>query len=218
MGASSLRQGWGPSWGMGSVIWGNGMRKTFVFPRAAVLGLALSMVAAGQQAPLKVVIVEGDGAINKLGDRSAKSPVVRVEDDDGRPIPGAAVTFVLPDMGAGAFFTDGGTAHTTATNDKGIATVHGIRPNNVAGKFQIRVTAAAHGQTATALINQINAAPAAMLRRGSSRKILYAALAAGGAVGAAIFAMRGGGDSSPAQPASSGTTITAGSPVFGPPR
>ena len=71
------------------------------------------------------------------------------------------------------------------------------------------------GQTATALINQINVAPRAV-RRGPGRKILFAVLAGGGAAGAILASRGGSGNSGPQPPP--GTSITPGSPVFGPPR
>lgn len=171
------------------------------------------------QAPLKVVVVEGEGAINNIRDHSAKAPVVRVENDDAQPVSGVTVTFVLPDMGASGYFENRGTTYTTTTDENGAAVARGLRPNNVAGRFQIHVRASTAGRSATAVITQINAVPAAAVRHGSNKKILIAALAAGGAAGA-IFAAKGaggkGGSTSAVTPG--GTTVAPGSPVFGPPR
>jgi hypothetical protein len=186
--------------------------------RLTALITAAAVTAMGQPAPLRIVVVEGEGAINSIAERSARAPVVRVEDDDGQVMRGVTVTFVLPDMGPGGFFASGGTTYTTTTDDQGLATARGLRPNNVAGRFQIRVTASRAGESASAVINQINAAPAAEAR-GGGRKFLYLGLAAGAAV-ATIFAVRAGGNGSSGTtlPPTGGTVLTPGSPVFGPPR
>jgi hypothetical protein len=186
--------------------------------RLTALIAAAALTVTGQPAPLRIVVVEGEGAINSIGERSARAPVVRVEDDDGKVMSGVTVTFMLPDMGPGGFFGTGGTTYTTTTDDQGIATARGLRPNNIAGRFQIRVTASRAGQSASAVVNQINAAPAAEAR-GGSRKFLYLGLAAGAAV-ATVFAVRAGGGSGSGTtlPPSGGAVLTPGSPVFGPPR
>ena len=46
-----------------------------------------------QQAPtsLQIVIVEGEGSLNNIKQRVNRDPIVQVEDENHRPIPGAAV-------------------------------------------------------------------------------------------------------------------------------
>ena len=56
---------------------------------------------------INIVIVEGDGAINNVRQRVAREPIVQVEDENRKPIAGAAVTFLLPNQGAGASFANG---------------------------------------------------------------------------------------------------------------
>jgi hypothetical protein len=55
----------------------------------------------------RIEVLEGDGAINNIRLHRAKEPVVRVVDQDGHPIPNAAVTFLLPGKGASGTFADG---------------------------------------------------------------------------------------------------------------
>ena len=195
------------------------MRQDSAFLRLAAIVFAVCAPAAAvAQAPLRVIVVEGEGAINNIRQKTAKAPVVRVEDDDARPMRGATVTFTVPDIGAGGFFASGGSTYIATTDERGMATATGLRPNNVAGRFQIRVRASLAGETASAVINQINAAPAEA-RGGMGKKLLIVGLAAGGAVGA-IFALRGGSSGGPSQPppAGGGTVLIPGNPVFGPPR
>jgi len=168
-------------------------------------------------AGLRIVVVEGEGAINNIRDRTARAPVVRVLDETEHPIGGATVNFVLPELGSSAFFPESRSHLTTTTDQDGRAIGRGLRPNNVAGRFQIRVSASSEGRTGSAIINQVNVAPSA---RGKSKtKFVIAALVAGGAVGAVFAAKGGGSSSSPATPSGAGgTTVTPGSPVFGPPK
>lgn len=197
------------------------MRQDSVLLRLGVCVLAVCVpAAAAEPVPLRIVVVEGEGAINNIREKTARAPVVRVEDDDSRPLRGATVTFTVPDMGAGGFFDTGGSTYVATTDDRGIAAARGLRPNNIAGRFQIRVRAALGGQSAAAVINQINVAPAEA-RSGAGRKLLILGLAAGGAVGA-VLALRGSGGSSGSAPqlppAGGGAIVVPGSPVFGPPR
>jgi hypothetical protein len=174
------------------------------------------MLAAGSLGAqeLRITVLEGEGAINNIRERTARAPVVRVLDDDGRPVADATVNFSVPEYGAGGSFPGGHTTLTATTDQDGRAVGRGLRPNNVAGRFQIRVSASSRGLSATASISQVNVAPAA--RGGSKTKYIIAAIAAGGAAGA-ILAVKGGGGSS-STPGAGGSTITPGSPVFGPPR
>lgn len=165
----------------------------------------------------RIEVVEGNGAINNIRLHRAKDPVVRVVDQDGRPIPNVAVTFVLPDKGPGGTFADGHNSSTVITGANGQAVGRGLRPNGAAGQFQIRVSASYQGRAATASITQTNAEPA---QGGSSSKTLLIVALIGGAAaaGAGIALGKGKGSSSPSPPAGSGAVITPGSPSFGPPR
>jgi hypothetical protein len=172
---------------------------------------------ASAQAPaapkLNLVIVEGDGAINNIKQRTAREPIVQVEDENHRPIAGAAVMFSLPDSGASGVFANGARSVTVLTDGQGRAVARGLRLNKVSGKMQIRVNASYQGQTASAVVTQSNmlaaaAAGGAAAGAGISGKMIavLVALGAAGAAGGAIAATRGG--SSPVTPPS--TTITPG--------
>jgi hypothetical protein len=189
---------------------------------ALTLACPAGLVSADGQ--LRITVVEGDNAINNIRERTARAPVVRVEDEAGRPIAGAAVTFVVSDLGAGGDFDGHGGTLTVVTDKDGRATGRGLRPNKIAGPFEIRVIASQGNRKTSAVVRQINAAPA---DRGSSaaRKALLIVGVAAGAVLGASFAL-GGDDSagvtapagSSPGPGSSRTVIAPGSPIFGPPR
>jgi hypothetical protein len=170
---------------------------------------------------LKIVVVEGDGAINNIRLQRAKEPVVRVETDAGTPVAGAVVHFAAPGLGPGAVFGDGGLTQTVITDAEGRATGRGLRPNKTAGQFEIRVTASYQGASTTSKIIQTNAEPVE-LSRGSSKKLAILAIVGGAVAGGAALAARGGGKSSPSAPPatvvpSTGAVITPGTPSIGAP-
>ena len=185
--------------------------------RWAVVGLVvLKLTLWGQDGPLHLVVLEGDGAINNVRSSRAKEPVVRVEDANNRGVAGAVVTFLLPASGAGAYFGDDGSSLTLTTDDRGEVVARGLHPNRIAGPFQIRVSASRGGRTAAISIAQTNVDPGA---RASSRTIALVAILGGVAAGGAALAFRGGkakSASSAAPPAS--TVVLPGVPVFGGPQ
>ena len=187
------------------------------------MGAALAQQATGD--PLRIVVMEGEGSINNVREMTMRSPVVRVVDAAGKPVAGATVSFTTPSMGASAIFVDGGNQASVTTDEKGVARVQGMRPNNVVGTFEIRVTASSGGNRATARIAQTNAAPAVKTSGGSNKGVLIGVLlAVAGGVGAAV-ALSGGGSSSspggsgtpPVTPPATPVTITAGAPGFSAP-
>jgi hypothetical protein len=175
---------------------------------------AWAQEAGGQ---LNIVIVEGDGAINNIKQRTAREPIVQVEDQNHKPVAGAAVVFLLPDQGASGVFANGSHTLTVITDAQGRAVARGLRPNNVQGKLQIHVTASHQGQTASATISQTNAVSAATgaVAGGVSAKLITILVIAGAAVaGGVVAATRGGGSSTSTAPP---TTVTAGTGTVGAP-
>lgn len=165
---------------------------------------------------LSVEVVEGDGAIVNVRGSRAHDPVVLVTDKNGRPVPHAAVTFMLPAAGAGGSFLDGQRTTTVRTSADGKASALGLKPNKVAGPFEIRVTASANGEMGRAVVHMTNVDPSG---GGNSKKKLIILTAVAGAVAGGVLAASGGGGStSPAQPTTQPGTIIPGSPTVGAPR
>ena len=176
--------------------------------------------AQDQPAPAKlnIVIVEGEGAINSTRQRVAREPVVQVEDENHKPIAGAAITFLLPNQGAGASFANGAKSLTVLTDDKGQAVARGLRPNNVNGQYQVRVNASFRGQTTSTTVTQTNTIAAAAIAGGISAKVLIIlAIAGAGVAGGVVAATRGGGGGNN-PPAATPTVLTPGTPTVGAPR
>ena len=119
---------------------GGAMRNLCVL-LAGLLALPMPPVAAQEPThKLNLVIVEGDGAINNLRQRTVREPIVQVEDENHKPVAGASVVFLLPSRGAGGTFGNGTHSLTVVTDQQGRAIARGFEPNTVKGQYQIQVS------------------------------------------------------------------------------
>jgi hypothetical protein len=193
------------------------------------LGICLSIccdgwipAASAQNIPahIDLIVVEGEGASSPIRQRLSHDPVVRVEDDDHRPVAGAAVVFVLPVSGTSGEFDGGSKSLTVITDSNGLAAARGIRANQVPGKLQVYVTASYRGLRARGLISQvIEAAPGVKPARiteikaaksGSKWKWVLLGVAVAGGAGAGVYYGT--------RNSNSPVSISAGTVVFGSPR
>jgi len=132
---------------------------------------------AAVQTALNIIIVEGEGAINSIKQRTARDIIVHVEDENRRPVAGAVVVFTLPARGPGGTFVHGGKILSVLTDQSG-AVKAALKPNHLLGGFKVNVSASLHGKlAATATISQTNA---------------LAGVAAGAGAGAATTGAAGG--------------------------
>ena len=170
---------------------------------------------------LRIIILEGEGAINNIRQRTAREPIVQVEDENRKPVAGAMVLFALPDSGPGGVFPNGSKSLITYTDPKGLAKAKGLKPNSIAGTYAITVNVTSQGLQASTVIGQTNMLTAAAVAGGISAKLLAIIAIAGGAAAAGAIAATSGGNSSPT-PAPTPTpvptaTVTAGAPTVGGP-
>jgi hypothetical protein len=190
-----------------------------------LLLMELCFSAAAQNAPARInlVVVEGEGVSTGIRQRVAHDPVVLVEDDDHRPVPGAAVVFALPVSGASGEFVNGAKNYTVVTGSDGHATAPGLKTNDVPGKLQIYVTASYRGLRARSLINEtVEAAAGAKPRSpevrssksGNTWKWVLLGVAAAGGAGAGIYLQHHSSSTAAPSPIS----ISTGTVVFGSPR
>lgn len=183
----------------------------------ALTPLVPAGILLGQNAAplLSIVIVEGEGAINNIKQRTAREPIVEVQDENHRPVAGAAVLFTLPGNGPGAVFAQGARTATFISDQNGRVVAQGLRVNRVSGRFQIRVTASSQGRTATTVISQTNVVGVGAASTGalglSLKTILIIAGIAAGATGGAYAATHTGSSKS-------NTTIVLGPPTVGAPK
>jgi len=170
---------------------------TIIQPAAASAcpagGAAATGAAQGQEpTKLSISILEGEGAINNIAQRVSREAMVQVEDENHKPVSGAAVTFLLPDSGASGVFSNGSRALTVMTDNAGSAVARGIVPNNVVGDVPIRVEARFKNLDANTTIHTRNAVVAgAAAGAGGAGAGAIAGLAKGLSSGA-IIAIVGG--------------------------
>jgi hypothetical protein len=174
--------------------------------------------AQDDQAGLRIVIVEGEGVLNNVKLKTLKPVLVEIQ-SDGKPAPGASVTFILPNQGPSGTFLNGSATSTVNTDAQGRATSSAIQPNGATGAMPIRVTASYNGQTANITVHQTNVTGVSSSGGGISRgtKIFIVVAIAGAAVGAGV-ALGRGSSSNPTTPPPPAIVITAGTPTVGGPK
>jgi hypothetical protein len=190
-----------------------------VFLSCLLLSNLLGARPVEQQPPaaaapkLFINIIEGEGALNNVKQRVNREPIVQVEDENHKPIAGAAVVFFLPTSGPSGVFANGSQTLTTTTDALGRAAATGIRPNHQTGKMQIRVSASFSGLSATATITQSNIAGANVGGGLSTPMKLLIVTGAVLAVGAGVyFGVRSTGPGT-----ATGVIVTPGVPTVGAP-
>lgn len=132
-----------------------------------VLAFFLLTASTFAQTPsaLRIVVIEGEDAVNIVQQKTAVRPIVEVRDRNNLPVAGAVVTFSIEGGGAASF--GGASTLTIATNAAGQAAVTSLTPSSI-GAFQIQVSAAFQGQVATATIAQTNVMTAAQAAAASA--------------------------------------------------
>ena len=207
------------------------MKRSFLRPEKSfslaglccLLSWQLAFPAAFAQnlpARIDIVVIEGEGAVNNLRQRVTRDPVVRVEDENHRPVVGAAVVFTLPVSGPGGEFANGSKTLTVVTEDEGTATARGLKLNDSPGKLQIYVTASYRGLRARALITQTAAGSATAKGHGggSGKWIAILAVIGGAAAGGVVAATHKGSTSTTNTSTTTTPTaigITPGTPTLG---
>ena len=134
---------------------------------AALLIMEPAGVLHGQTAgaapprSLQIMILDGEGALNNIQERTAREPIVQVQDENHKPVAGALVLFSIrgSDSGAGGTFANGASQLSVTTGPDGNAVAHGLAFNHNSGAWQIGVTASDGTLTASTVINEINYAP-----------------------------------------------------------
>jgi len=188
------------------------LEELMLYPRKPLAGrlastlvlftLMTALTAAAQD--LKIVTLQGEGAVNDIKSKTVTEPVVEVRDSRELPVADAEVVFQLPAMGPGGMFPDRGRVLTTRTNGQGQAAASGLLPNNETGRFNIKVTAGSSGRTASAIIAQSNSrdlgASVRSANRSKSRKWKILAVVGGAAVAGGVYAATRGGSSAPTPP------------------
>jgi hypothetical protein len=178
----------------------------------------LMQTAAGE---IKIVVVQGEGALNNIRARSAAPLIVEVRDSSDKPVAGAEVVFQLPPAGPGGVFNGWMRNQTARTSAEGRAETNGYTPNDEAGRFNIKVTATSGTKTTSSIVAQINTPNGTDTngKQAKSKSNLWKVALIVGAAGLAggIVAATRGGSSTPATPPTP-ISVTAGPITIGGPR
>jgi len=177
----------------------------FAVPAGLVL-LCASLCLAAQQ--INLVIVEGEGAINNIKLRTARETIVKVEDENHKPVAGAVVVFLLPNDGPGGAFFNGDKTSTVTTDEAGQARMPRLQMNSWTGPFSIQIHASFQGLEANATVSQSSVSTGGGISTGAKVGIV-AGIAAVGAV-VAVAVSKGGGSSSNSSTAPPSTTPASG--------
>lgn len=186
------------------------------------LVLVSSLVPSSAQVRgyLKTAVMEGDGAFNDIKRGTAHPPVVQVNDETNNQVAGAQVTFLLPAVGAGGKFSDGGRTFTTTSDAQGVARCPAFKPNQTEGRFPIKVSASYEGKTGGLVLSQSNtlAGGSGVEKKSSgSKKFLILALLGGAAAAGVAVAAHGGGSHAAAAPVPA-VTLSPGGVTVGAPK
>jgi len=193
-----------------------------VAPSKLAEGPVQAVASTGPPAPaLRIVILEGEAVSNNVKERTAREPIIQVEDENHKPVAGAVVLFSIDSQGghAGASFLHGAKIFSGQTDANGRIVAQGYRPNTHTGQFHINVTASKGNLTTHSTISQTNviaAGAAASSSAGmagfiSTHVILVSLVAAGAVVGGVVAGAIVTGNSSR-------TTITTGPGTVGAPQ
>src|SRR5262249_31699163 len=114
----------------------------------------LASPAAQQPGDLRIIVVEGEDAVNIIQQKTALATIVEVRDRNNLPVAGASVLFLIGGGARTATLNNGATQVTLTTNAAGRASVT-VNPVS-RGAVQLEVRATYQGQTATTTVTQTN--------------------------------------------------------------
>jgi hypothetical protein len=171
-----------------------------------LVSLALAPAATPQSLDgaihLQLKVIEGEGAVHVAGSRSSEPLTIQVSDEVGRPVAGAAVSFLMPGDGPAGIFANGLSTEILTTGRDGRASVEKIRWGHATGPVRIRITAmkskARAGLVATQYVearvetdDQTPQGPSHAVSKPRKKWIAIAVIAAGAAAGGLALGVSG---------------------------
>lgn len=116
----------------------------------------ISATAAAAPHALYINILEGEGELNDVRARTAREPIVQVEDENHKPVAGALVLFAIPGSGGANANFSGLSRLTVRTDASGRAVGRGLQVTHHTGSFQIQVVATVAALSTEVFIHQTN--------------------------------------------------------------
>lgn len=176
--------------------------------RWLILAAALSPSLGHAQALLHIRVLEGEGALRRVGTKDGRAIVVQITDEAGTPAGGVTVSFRLPEEGPSGSFEGGLKTDIATTTPDGRAAANTIAWNRIAGAFQVRITVVKSQVRAGTVVAQtlIEGSEGKTVGGTTGRRAKWIAIAAavGGGAAAGIVAGRGG---TPRSAPSASTTV-----------
>ena len=187
-------------------------------PRAqAQAAGGVTQAPSGQPRSLLITVVEGEGALNDIRTRTAREPIVQVDDENHKPVAGVLVLFSLDKTGTTYASFGGAPTVSVQTDQAGRAVAKAFQIAHRKGNYQISVHATYGDLAANAVINESNVTAAASGNATTAtvgvvahKKVIWivSGVLAGGAVAGIVIAT---------QQSSSPTTVAAGTGTVGAP-
>src|SRR4051812_12917634 len=106
----------------------------------ALLGSSSTAQAQALPKELKIIVLQGEGAVNNIQQHTVVEPIVRIEDENQTPIAGASVVFTLPTEGATGEFRNHSKTLMATTDAQGQTLAKLLKVYEVPGKLPIHVT------------------------------------------------------------------------------
>jgi hypothetical protein len=197
-------------------------RKTCQLARASV-AIVLAACVMGENTASPVVIqlrvVEGEGTVYAVGSRATRGLMIKVSDENGKPVDSAAVSFQLPADGPSGVFGGGIKTAIVTTKPDGMATIWGMQWNKIPGPFEIKVTASKGPARSSLVVAQFladaKAAPGEGTFTASHRsRNMWLLIGAIGAAAGAGLAFRGSSSKTAVAAAPTLTPIQIGNPTI----
>jgi hypothetical protein len=174
-------------------------------------------VQAGTPMALHIVILDGEDALNNIRQRTAREPIVQVQDENHKPVAAAVVLFTIRKGPSGAGGTFAGVSTLAViTGLDGEAVAKGLESNGVKGSYTISVQATVGAITTAAIITQSNVVGPASASSSSTSTTTSGAHAGGHVLGTHFWVIAGsitaaaGAVAAVVLTHNSGATITAG--------
>jgi hypothetical protein len=185
-----------------------------------------SVTAQDSAPPFRIMVLEGEGAVNNIHEVVNRAVSVEVDDVNHNPLSGVSVTFFLPNDGPSGLFPNGSRVLTVFTDNKGVAVSRSIRFNNQVGLMKIDVVATLFSQNVSHSIMQTNVGSPASVKssyvpaaggstqasRPHSKKWIVIAIVAAAVAGGAAYYLTTR-NSTPTAPLSTGSP-TVGTPAY----
>ena len=119
---------------------------------------ALGTGTASAPKALFIEVLEGEGELNDVRARTAREPIVEVQDENHKPVAGALILFSLRSGSQAQASFSGLPTLSVRTGADGRAVARGYRITSTKGKIEIAVTATVGALVVTTLIHQTNVA------------------------------------------------------------